>query len=1494
MSSIENLSPSALNRRGTFSKAKSFRRAALNLDVQGSSGQPHVFRFLNGEEYSGPELVEAIKPNNINTESEEYKTPLFLGANGTLYNKYYIAIKYIGIDDNNPPAGLSPSLSSSSSSSSSSSASPSLTSPTPNKNNDIGSVNNKSPSSATVNKTLKKNSPKNDLTPYLRFNSTDQIYNSFPDYQAYDDYIDYEQSLIEWKKQVEENLGVVQLPHSIGRTYGRPKLQQERLFRKNSEASNDDSLSYDMERKYTDSDMKDMSSVTDGDIDGLSGTGGEDSVSGSGNVNHNSGNGRERSNSDTSTGSFDGTQLDGSNSPMDGSPSTGSLASIIANGTRSRSNSGAFIDHRIQRSNSLSPKHTLQGRLGESGEPYGKMGRTGSSIFEENTILNKDPWDSQLILTEPMPELFSTFEEYEFAMRNWSNEVISKTSVLPPHPSQFIQLPSKDKSDQTTNQELGESTNKYIDVDGFDVNKSKEEWILRPIVRPIVTEETLIFNRILSNSKLSCGQYLNLFNIKDHLDNPTKTNLWKTLPQEDRLKITEIVDQWYRKKMLVQRQTASSYRGGLWSNHLLMPTIQNGWKESVTKKGNLLPPLTLKAVRRSDINSEADGKRVEYNYPIPELPINFSKLLSPNMNLQYYLVLENQQTNQPGSSGAGGSGIGGSSGGSGSGLSISGGGSNSSINSFTSTTLSNISREDRKQYLKTLQAYESRLQFSFRYDHLNSWSDGRITPTELQEKKMEIESIVTQPGFDLQNGVWSLINNASQYLDKFQECFDMGDIRLFAPTIPIIPAIIPQMLLNTSSSSSSPNSVRPAQPLSPHVSSSMLGSPPTRTGSTGSFSFAGSPAGNKMSPNSSHNNIVMPGTSLDSPRSQSQLAATVERSGSPRSGSHASGNGPSISTNIFLGLISTDSFPILLKFIDYVNNPLSLSKLSTLVILTLSSELKGTMVIESILFSKDLNSLYRMAKAISYFDAVPLDLFPYPSHLNEMLTPSIAKGSTQEVVRLVFVYYYLGIIQERLNFYCNNVGVLGFINTSKKDAAERIGIQFQNDKDFLYKIFRALGRKSIEVSNCFLFVLIQLIKMSESPTVHSLLKKDLLTHVRDLSHSKFAHSQFAAKRIFQILQEDPWKEFLIACYTESIKKLESQHLTDLTTCKEDGSNSLFAELVFQFLTSVLENVSGSPKSLYKFILNDFIFFQLYNLIVRSKKFTQNVELVSRLFASLCKVLSKFNLFKNNESIKSGGKSDSKKSSTDDGNNIPISPTILFEIISFLSNTTNDNNKYSQTIKTNMLISLRHILKVQEIFETIKKEEKLFKFLIPSCRDGKNPEFNRNSWRLFFQMIRYHHGHIEYLEKSKYLIAFIDIITLNAGNVVLTNSLHYLTKLFSLFQYETRKNVIRPVGSNPIDTKYVEKDVKSLVSFYVDRHLFIKFHMIYKKLIDSTDASDSKSNDVDQRLLNVLITLYRVIAVVPSCQKLMKDSLKHSEYKNGIIQVSKWFSPNSIN
>ncbi|GAM19331.1 hypothetical protein SAMD00019534_025060 [Acytostelium subglobosum LB1] len=1431
---LQGSKSSILGRRATFSKAKSFRRVNLG-EASPSSNQPHTYRFLNGEEYSGPELTQIQSPPStprsqrsmsIATsspstatqmpEEEDHKTPVYLGADGTLYNKFYIAIRNIASEEQSP----------------------------------------KLPSSKDAAKP---------------FNANDQVYHSFPENHSYDNYFDYEQAVMDWRANVQQSLGPLQLPHNMGRTYSRPRvvINQRILLRKNSEASNDDSFSYDPK-------MQESEHTADGDDSNYGQSPSleprhlrhheDDTVS-------KDGASRSRSGSDTSTGSFDGSALLDGSSPIDGSPSSGSLTGMI-NGNRSRSNSSTYFDQRVLR-NSMSPKQAMS-RLGESGD-Y-KMSRAADEP------LTRDPWDSQLILQEPIPELYNTFEEYEYAMKNWAIEVILKTSVLPPHSNQLIQLPSKDKSGAASGAESENMPNKqknYYDPAMRDA-LLKSHWKIRSGLVIVKSEqETLNEKHVLCYQELFDYTY----NITKFFESVeiTVDKVWKRIEGEPKMTLIDVMDRWYRKKQNIHRQSLSVYKGGIWANHLLMPTIPVYWKDSLTRKQAFLPPLPIKALRRSDINSEPDGRRVELAYLSPDMPLDFYKLLPPNMNIQYILSMFDTTFTQS--------------------------------NPFA--PIASVTSEETKQYIKNARQYERRLVHSFRFDEYQSWKAGVQKDQDVkQSNKKDIEAILIQQPFQL-DSITNLVNAHKIYLDVFQEFFDIDPSKMYGVQLPPMTSSTSRAGVNggTSSTPSTPNiqstPVKQSGATSPH-NNALLSSPPSRSGSQTSFAF-GSPASNKplASPSQTSTSALSTSAGIESPRyPNAQLANIIQNSLSNNSSpsktnvlhstatptnsgaGSSSGNGSGITnvstsfvpsasqytqyTQYLFNYVTPQTFPQVLKLFERVNSVNAHTKLSTIVIACLSQpDGKGVALLDSIISAKDIFSLYRIAQGMSYFDAVPLDLYPYPVNLNQFLIPSIAKGSTQEVMRQVFMYYYLNVILDRVQYYMSNsaaTALVACINSHKKETAHHIGTQLQSDKELLGKIFRALSRKSSSISHCFLFILIQLLRIQDAVVISFLKTKDsLLPHLRDLCQSKFLHSQFAARQLFNILQEDGWKDFLYQEYSE-----KDALISDLTSTGDRGPNStnLLSELVLAMCINALDSISGAtPAHKVRFILNEQFFYQIYNTIIKSKKVDRITENLSRLFANICKQSIRCSFIKKSENIKT-----SKKNTNDQ--EIQVSPTVMFELLAFVQPQSPSDRSL---VKSYMLESLRHLLKFNDLFEILKKETALYlKLLIPSCREGRNPDFNRNSWRMFFQIIRFHPTHIEYLEKNKYLAHFIEIVSTNASQVVLTNALHYITKLFSLVMYEHRRATLWKVSFH--DLKSNERDVKTLRDFFIDRHMFIKIHMVYRNYMENKLAG----RPTDGRAYIQLFNLYQAISTLPICQKLLKDSAKNTDYKEGFNKVSKWF------
>jgi len=62
-------------------------------------------------------------------------------------------------------------------------------------------------------------------------------------------------------------------------------------------------------------------------------------------------------------------------------------------------------------------------------------------------------------------------------------------------------------------------------------------------------------------------------------------------------------------------------------------------------------------------------------------------------------------------------------------------------------------------------------------------------------------------------------------------------------------------------------------------------------------------------------------------------------------------------------------------------------------------------------------------------------------------------------------------------------------------------------------------------------------------------------------------------------------------------------------------------------------------------------------------------------------------------------------------------------------------------------------------------------------------------------------------------------------------------------------------------------------------LFIKIHMIYKRLIEKRPGSAFVQ----------LAKLYHVIGTLAACKKLMKDIQRNPEYKDGLVKICNMFN-----
>ena len=166
-----------------------------------------------------------------------------------------------------------------------------------------------------------------------------------------------------------------------------------------------------------------------------------------------------------------------------------------------------------------------------------------------------------------------------------------------------------------------------------------------------------------------------------------------------------------------------------------------------------------------------------------------------------------------------------------------------------------------------------------------------------------------------------------------------------------------------------------------------------------------------------------------------------------------------------------------------------------------------------------------------------------------------------------------------------------------------------------------------------------------------------------------------------------------------------------------------------------------------------------------------------------------------------------------------------------------------------------------------------------CKDGKHIQFNKCAWRLFFELIEYHGGMLEYLDEKNNLMSFTDIIGATLyGNSVLIHCIHYIAKIFSLAKAEQAR-AQEGLPPKRDDGRLARDDVKYFVNYFRERALFIKFHMIYIRVHKARSGA----------VFLELARFYNTLCTVPECSKLLSTIQKNKDYKQGIETVNQMFS-----
>jgi hypothetical protein len=651
---------------------------------------------------------------------------------------------------------------------------------------------------------------------------------------------------------------------------------------------------------------------------------------------------------------------------------------------------------------------------------------------------------------------------------------------------------------------------------------------------------------------------------------------------------------------------------------------------------------------------------------------------------------------------------------------------------------------------------------------------------------------------------------------------------------------------------------------------------------------------------------------------------------------YVSGDKPlSIYSELLFFATTLDNFKQILSFFACNSTTLVHAKVAFYISAFLKTD-KAKAVLDQIIQNLDLDSMYYIAVAVTFYDEVPINIFQYTREVQELVKIKYGEQVNTFLSQLSLIYLLdctaVSLLEEDSEFRHTYPLLIEKIDTYKKEVVKFL----REHPEFLQKsLWSMLGSRSKLLSNLGRFVLPFLFLLSYDPELHHLLKStaDLVNNIRTLSVSKLSHVQEAVTRIFPTLQEGKWKCLLTEFYSRK-ENVVNDVVKSAEHTELDSQPPLISSLVIAFLEDALtvkhieleneEDLSVEEKAKqtrdalereesYQMILGllrEEAFHAVLQEVLatsRERRMHQGTIQGTMFLAKFAKYMICNNLIIGEDEKRSTGntmnflggflrRKNKNKNTTDvDEDKTPklvITPSDINQILEFVCNE-NTRNRRAYRPRMFMLETLRHLLKCPSVFELVNVDKNLFERIRDICEDGMDMQFNRNAWRLFYQLIKFHPTTMELLIKFNLIPQFLELIGSKIGksSAVTTNSIHYFNKIFQLPENtnavptdededERSEKTVNPtkagynVPSQAAKEKYVQS-VKLLTDYIVTKQLYNLFHLVYTKLITNYQGWPFQA----------MAELYHTLDTHSSTANLAKVFKKQKEYATGLQQIS---------
>lgn len=496
----------------------------------------------------------------------------------------------------------------------------------------------------------------------------------------------------------------------------------------------------------------------------------------------------------------------------------------------------------------------------------------------------------------------------------------------------------------------------------------------------------------------------------------------------------------------------------------------------------------------------------------------------------------------------------------------------------------------------------------------------------------------------------------------------------------------------------------------------------------------------------------------------------------------------------------------------------------------------------------DIKSISLIVYSIIQLESPYIDVYPYRDEVISLFKKYIG-CEYNDILESFYLYYYIGllhrIVKNNHAYYINKDYIISLRSSSIKKLLNLLKSKPNFVKNHL---IQTISHRSKYLSSLFLMITTKLLNEADSMIKSFIIEEDFpsLNSIEQLSFTKYPHSKSACQHLYNVFLSS--NEYINYIYN----KIRSNHLLDQIIKPQYNFNSTFYTFVKDIIMKRLYSaISNNETDTIQYIIDNDRYHNLLNIIKDSK--TENEHLIIhnlRFFQALSKAASLLNQFSS---------SLIKRQS----NVILIGMLDIQDLINLLKNPLISDSLLLDEYNVLLLSSLRYILKTHSIFDSMKRNESLYMSISKFCR-SQHDQTCKEAWKSFYQIIKYHPGIVDLLIKKRLITYYFDHLSVSSGYLAMKYSIHYLTKVFLLPPSDSKRN---------LSTKKKNADVKSIISYFIQIHLFIKIHIMYKKLIDEKGAAFTE-----------LVNLYVALDSSPNCKKLFKEVSKSDDFRDGIKKL----------